>query len=69
MILDDIFSVEEEKPDPLDEIFSSSDETEDLYLPDSIYNLIHIPQSYYLQNSPFTTTHVRFADYPGKNEG
>ena len=34
MILDDIFSVEEGEPDPLDEILSSSDKTEDLYLPD-----------------------------------
>ena len=69
MILDDIFSVEEEKPDPLDEILSSSDETEDLYLPESTYNLIYIPQSHHLQSPPFATPHVRFADYPDNNEG
>ena len=30
---------------------------------------MHIPQRYHLQNSPFTTPHVRFANHPGNDEG
>ena len=68
MILTDIFEGEGE-PAPLDEMFSSSDETEDLLLPGPTYDLTHIPQSYRLQRSPFATSHVRFTDDPNDDEG